>query len=83
MGWEDPLEKGMAAHSSIRAWRISWMYSPWGRKELDMTERLSLKKSICKSVCCMSEWMDAWMHECLGLGLCSFTVLDTLGTLLI
>ena len=22
--WEDPLEKGMAAHSSILAWRITW-----------------------------------------------------------
>ena len=24
VGWEDPLEKGMAAHSSILAWRIPW-----------------------------------------------------------
>ena len=24
MGWEDPLEKGMATHSSILAWRIPW-----------------------------------------------------------
>ena len=32
-GWEDPLEKGKATHSSILAWRI-----PWGRKELDTTE---------------------------------------------
>ena len=24
LGWEDPLEKGMAAHSSIHAWRIPW-----------------------------------------------------------
>ena len=23
-GWEDPLEKGMAIHSSILAWRIPW-----------------------------------------------------------
>ena len=23
-GWEDPLEKGMATHSSIMAWRIPW-----------------------------------------------------------
>ena len=33
--WEDPLEKGKAAHSNILAWGI-----PWGRKELDTTERL-------------------------------------------
>ena len=43
LGWEDPLEKGTATHSSILAWRIPWtMYSQWGRKESDMTERLSL-----------------------------------------
>ena len=24
LGWEDPLEKGMATHSTIRAWRIPW-----------------------------------------------------------
>ena len=35
------LEKGKATHSSILAWRIPLMYSPWGHKELNMTERLS------------------------------------------
>ena len=25
LGWEDPLEKGMATHSSILAWRLPWM----------------------------------------------------------
>ena len=40
---EDPLEKGMATHSNILAWRIPWTekpgrYSPWVHKELDMTE---------------------------------------------
>ena len=39
--WEDPLEKGRATHSSILAWRI-----PWGCKELDMTERLSLSPVV-------------------------------------
>ena len=39
LGWESPLEEGMATHSSILAWRISMAdYSPWGRKESDMTE---------------------------------------------
>ena len=37
LDWEDPLEKGTATHSSILAWRI-----PWGCKELDTTEWLSL-----------------------------------------
>ena len=47
LGWEDPLQKGMATHSSILAWRIPWteeldrLYSPWGCKESDVTERLT------------------------------------------
>ena len=45
LGWEDPLEKEMAAHSSILAWKIPWTWSlvgyrPWGHKESDTTERL-------------------------------------------
>ena len=36
---EDPLEKGMATHSGILAWRICMVgYSPWGCKQLDTTE---------------------------------------------
>ena len=43
LGWEDLLEKGMATHSSILAWRIPWTeelggYSLWGHKELGTTE---------------------------------------------
>ena len=42
LGWEDPLEKGMATYSSILAQRIprteSLGYSPWDHKELDTTE---------------------------------------------
>ena len=47
LGLEDPLEKEMATHSGILAWRIPWteepgeLYSPWGHKELDTTERLT------------------------------------------
>ena len=29
LGWEDPLEKEMAAHSSILAWEIPWAEEPW------------------------------------------------------
>ena len=28
LGWEDPLQKGMATHSSILAWRIPWTEEP-------------------------------------------------------
>ena len=44
---EDPLEKGMATHSSNLAWRIPWteepgrLYSSWGPKESDRTEQLT------------------------------------------
>ena len=39
-----PLEKGKATHSSTLAWRIP--LSPWGHKESDMTEQLSLSESF-------------------------------------
>ena len=43
LGWEDPLEKEMATHSSILAWRTPWTEEPGGlqsvgSKELDTTE---------------------------------------------
>ena len=30
LDWEDPLEKGMATHSSILIWRIPWTEEPGG-----------------------------------------------------
>ena len=48
LGWEDPLEEGMATQYSILAWRIPMNrgaslvgYSPWGHKESDLTEQQS------------------------------------------
>ena len=43
LGQEDPLEKEMATHFSIFAWKIprteeTGGYGPWGYKEMDMTE---------------------------------------------
>ena len=43
LGWEDPLEKAMATHSSTLAWKIPRMESLvdcslWGRKESDTIE---------------------------------------------
>ena len=34
LGWEDPLEKGTAAHSSILAWRIPWTEEPGGLQSM-------------------------------------------------
>ena len=42
LGWEDSLEKEMATHSSILAWRIPWTGIVRGVAELDTTERLLL-----------------------------------------
>ena len=46
-------EKAMATHSSTLAWKIPWTegpgsYSPWGRKESDMTERLQFHFSLSR-----------------------------------
>ena len=41
LGWEDPLEKGKATHSCILAWK-----NPWGCKESEITEWLSLSGFI-------------------------------------
>ena len=47
LGWEDPLEEGMATHSSVLTWRIPWTErslvgrSPLGLKESNMIERLN------------------------------------------
>ena len=45
LGWEDPLEKGMATHSSILAWgmtcREAWRAIVYGVAESDKTERLT------------------------------------------
>ena len=59
LDWEDPLEKGMATHSSILAWRIPmdrepWRAtgaitppgSPWGHKESDTTEQLIFSHEV-------------------------------------
>ena len=53
---EDPLEKEMAAHSSILSWKIPWTEEtsrPRGCKELDMTEQLStaMSEGGCLSRC--------------------------------
>ena len=38
LGREELLEREMATHSSILAWKIPWAEEPWGHKESDTTE---------------------------------------------
>ena len=35
LGWEDPLEKGMATHSSILTWKIPWTEEPGGLQSME------------------------------------------------
>ena len=47
LSWEDPLQKGMAIHSSIPAWKILLTEEPhkpgpWYDKDLDTTEQITL-----------------------------------------
>ena len=57
LGWEDPLEEGMATHSSILAWRIPCTerrlagYSPQHHKESDTTEATQLSTTHTGCVC--------------------------------
>ena len=53
LGWEEPLEKGMATCSSILTWRIPWTkepagYSTWGCKESDVIDQLTLTDSCTR-----------------------------------
>ena len=55
LGWEDPLQEKMATHSGILAWKIPGQrslvgYSPWRRKESDMTEQLSMHPQNAQAV---------------------------------
>ena len=38
LGWEDPLEEGMATHPSILAWRIPWTEEPGGLQSMGSQE---------------------------------------------
>ena len=47
LDWEDPLEKGMATHSSILAWKIPWTWEPGGLQSKGLQKsqtRLSTKE---------------------------------------
>ena len=67
LGQEDPMEKGMATHSSILAWRIPWTEEPgrlqfMGCKELDMTKRLSLTQGTQWNLDSRKNAMDSYLR---------------------
>ena len=89
---EDPLEKGMATHSSILAWRIPWTEEPgklcssWGRKELDMTEQPTHTHKVILAVEELSSHKGErlWGLKIMGLetaGLTRYWLSDPISTL--
>ena len=53
LGWEDPLEEGMATHSSVLAWRIPWTEEPGGLRSIGLQESDS------------TEWLGiGTQHDC-------------------
>ena len=50
LGWEDPLEKGMATHSRILAWRIPWKEEPGGLQSIaSQRVRRDWSSDVCSS----------------------------------
>ena len=50
LGWENPLEKGKATHSSVLAWRIPWTVQLWGLKESGRTEQIPCSLSMSENI---------------------------------
>ena len=54
LGWEDPLEKGMATQSSILSWRIPWTEEPGGLLSMGsprVRQDWAIKHIICTCAC--------------------------------
>ena len=66
LGWEDPLEKRTATHSSILAWRIPWTVYPWGHFHFHsilfgaFQVALVVKKPACQ---CRRPGLDPWVRR--------------------
>ena len=64
LGWEDPLEEERLSTPVFWPGEFYGLYSPWGRKELDTTERLSVSQSVSllssQCLCVQSMWTDIY-----------------------
>ena len=58
-GFEDPLEMGMAAHSSILAWKIPWTEEPGGLQPIASQNQTQLKQ-LSKQVYTCLLWGDVY-----------------------
>ena len=79
LGWEDPLEKGMATYSSLLAWRIPWTEGPGGlqfmgsqsltglcltQHEEDVGLQVFLRRQTGDSL--MVQWLGLWCASAAG-----------------
>ena len=64
LGWEDPLEKEMAAHSSILAWKIPWTAEP-ARLQFMGSQRVRHDWVTSLHFLCVTLWLGAnqWLAE--------------------
>ena len=89
LGWEDPLEKGKATHSSILAWRIPWTVSSMGsqrvRHESTFTPPFQLLVYLFMAVlalgCCVQAFSSCskWASYCDGFFCCRARALESVG----
>ena len=61
LGWEDPLEKEMATHSSILAWRIPWMEEPGGLQSTG-SQRVEHDWATSLSFSLVAKWETICLH---------------------
>ena len=68
LGWEDPLEKGMATHSSIVAWRIPWTEKPgwlqYGGHTGSDTTALKVKESLVNGTLPSTKGLGLFFASC-------------------
>ena len=59
MGWEDPLEKGRL-HTPVSWPEFRGLYSPWGHKESDTTQQLSLSVETIRMAVIPASYISFW-----------------------
>ena len=57
LGWEDPLEEGIATHSSILAWRIPWTEEPGGLQSIGSQSQTQLSTHACMENMVNTDWI--------------------------
>ena len=65
LGWEDPLEEGMAIHSSILAWKIPWMEELGGLQSMwSQRVRHNFTLYILNTSCLLNMWFsNIFLHN--------------------